>query len=97
MSAYVIVDVYATDPEAAARYRELSTTPVAAHGGRFVVRGGAMTVLEGDWAPERLVVIEFPTVEAAMTWYDSPEYGEARAARAGAGRWKMVVVEGVGG
>jgi uncharacterized protein (DUF1330 family) len=52
-----------------------------------------MTVLEGDWAPERIVVIEFPTVDAAKRWYDSPEYAAARAVRAGAGRWNMIVVE----
>ena len=97
MSAYVIVDVAQTDADAAARYRDLAATAAARHGGRYVARGGARTVLEGDWAPERIVVIEFASVDAARAWYESPEYTEARAVRADAGRWNMIVVEGVAG
>jgi len=95
MAAYVIVDVDTTDEARAARYRELSGPSVARHGGRFVVRGGAIAVLEGTWDPRRLVVIEFPTIDTARAWYDSDDYAEARAVRAGAGEWRMVVVEGV--
>jgi uncharacterized protein (DUF1330 family) len=93
--AYAVIDVDATDEEKAARYRELSGPSVEQHGGRFIVRGGAMDVLEGDWRPKRLVVIEFPSADAARTWYESEEYREARAVREGAGAWRMVVVDGV--
>jgi uncharacterized protein (DUF1330 family) len=93
--AYVVVDVQRTDLEAAARYSELSGPSVARHGGRFLVRGGASQVLEGSWDPERVVVIEFPSVEVAREWYDSDDYGEARSVRADAGTWSMVLVEGV--
>ena len=96
MAAYVIVDVDQTDPERAARYRARSGPRVERHGGRFLARGGALTVLEGDWQPERLVVIEFESTAAARAWYDSDDYGEARAERQGAGAWRMVVVEGLG-
>jgi uncharacterized protein (DUF1330 family) len=95
MPVYVIVDVDVTDEPRAARYRELSGPSVTRHGGRFVVRGGATSVLEGTWDPGRLVVIEFPTMDAAQDWYGSDDYGEARDVRAGAGEWRMVAVEGV--
>jgi uncharacterized protein (DUF1330 family) len=95
MSAYVVVDVERTDLERAARYSELSGPSVERHGGRYLARGGALRVLEGSWHPERLVVIEFDSSEAAQAWYDSDDYGEARAVRDGAGTWKMVVIDGV--
>ena len=93
--AYVIADIDVTDPEAFARYRELSTAAAAAHGGRFIVRGGHAEALEGDRQPKRVVVLEFDSVDAARAWYDSPEYWEARAARADAATGSFVLVEGV--
>jgi uncharacterized protein (DUF1330 family) len=93
--AYAVIDVYATDDDKAARYRELSGPSVEKHGGRFLARGGALHVLEGEWEPERIVVIEFPSADAARAWYDSDDYGAARTVREGAGTWNMVVVEGV--
>ena len=95
MPAYAVIDVHETDAEKAAAYRTLSWPSVEAHGGRFLVRGGAFDVLEGDWTPQRIVVIEFADAAAARTWYESPEYREARAVREGAGTWNMVVVEGL--
>lgn len=96
MTAYVVIDVESTDEDKAARYRELSGPSIERHGGRFLVRGGPFEVLEGDWVPTRLVIAEFPSVEAARRWYGSADYREARAVREGAGAWRMVVVEGVG-
>jgi uncharacterized protein (DUF1330 family) len=93
--AYVVVDVERTDPERAARYSEMSGPSVARHGGRFLARGGALRVLEGEWQPERLVIIEFASADAARIWYESDDYREARAVREGAGSWRMVVVDGV--
>jgi len=95
MAAYVVVDVRSTDRERAARYRAMSGPSVERHGGRFLARGGAIRVLEGDWVPERLVVIEFASVEDAQSWFDSEDYREARSVREGAGAWRMVAVEGV--
>jgi len=95
VAAYVVVDVERTDLERAARYSEMSGPSVERHGGRFLARGGALDVLEGDWEPERLVVIEFASTEAARAWFDSDDYREARAVREGAGNWRMVVVNGV--
>lgn len=93
--AYVICDVEVTDPVAYGEYRKLSGPALEKHGGRFLVRGGATTVLEGDRQPGRVVVAEFPSVEAARLWYDSPEYLEARRVREGASRGSFVLVEGV--
>jgi uncharacterized protein (DUF1330 family) len=95
MAAYVVVDVRSTDPERAARYRAMSGPSVERHGGRFLARGGAIRVLEGDWVPERLVVIEFASVEDAQSWFDSEDYRDARSVREGAGVWRMVAVEGI--
>lgn len=95
MPAYVITEIEVSDPEQYKQYMALSPGAVAAAGGRFVVRGGRTETIEGDWQPSRLVVVEFPTYEAAKAFYDSPPYVEARAARAGATRkFNMVVVQG---
>ena len=95
MSAYIIVEVTTDDPKAMAAYRILTTPIVAAFNGKFIVRGGETKTLEGDWAPERVVVIEFPTVEDANKWWNSDMYAEAKAMRQRAGRTKMIVVQGV--
>ncbi len=93
MPAYVIVETDITDPYE--QYKAASPGAVASGGGRFVVRGGELAVLEGDWHPSRLVVLEFPDLEAAKRWYDSPEYAEAKRLRAGAANLRMVAVEGL--
>jgi uncharacterized protein (DUF1330 family) len=95
MPAYVIASVSeAHDDEALAEYRRRNTAAVEAHGGRFVVRGGAMEVLEGDWEPLRVVVVEFDDVDAAKRWYESDEYQAAIPIRQGASTTGMIVVEG---
>jgi uncharacterized protein (DUF1330 family) len=93
-NAYVICDIDVTDSVAYEEYKKLSLPAVLAHGGRFVVRGGATEVLEGERQPHRVVVLEFPSMDAARTWYDSPEYREARAARQGAAVASFIAVEG---
>ena len=95
MPAYVVVDVRITDPERAARYAAVSPATVERYGGRYLARGGAISVLEGSWDPKRLVVIEFPSIEKAREWYGSPEYREVRRLREGAGEWRVLLVEGV--
>jgi uncharacterized protein (DUF1330 family) len=95
MSAYVLVDVEVTDAEQYDRYRPLAAASVEQYGGRYIVRGGASEVLEGDRVPHRLVVLEFPDADAARRWYHSPEYAEAKATRAGAAVGSFVIVEGV--
>jgi uncharacterized protein (DUF1330 family) len=95
MSAYVIVDVKVNDPETYAAYRQLTPAAIAAYGGRFVVRGGAAETLEGGWAPERIVVLEFESAARAKAWWASPEYGPAKALRQKSATTRMILVEGV--
>lgn len=95
MPAYVIASVSeAHDDEALAEYRRRNSAAVEAHGGRFLVRGGAMEVLEGGWSPLRVVVIEFDDVDSARRWYESDEYQAAIPIRQGASTTDIIVVEG---
>jgi uncharacterized protein (DUF1330 family) len=95
MSAYVIVEIEVEDPVRYEKYKTMVPASIAQYGGRFLVRGGAVTPLEGGWTPTRVVVIEFPSVERANAWYASPEYAEAKALRQATSRGRMLVVEGV--
>jgi uncharacterized protein (DUF1330 family) len=95
MPAYVIVETDITDPEQYEQYKAASPGAVAAGGGRFVVRGGELAVLEGDWSPKRIVMLEFEDLEAAKRFYDSPAYQEAKKLRDGAASLNMIAVEGV--
>jgi len=95
MPAYLIVETDITDPEQYEQYKAASPGAIAAGGGRFVVRGGELAVLEGDWHPKRLVVVEFPDLEAAKAFYESDEYRAAMRLREGAAHLNMVAVQGV--
>ena len=95
MPAYVIVETDVRDAEAYERYKAASPGAVAAGGGRFIARGGELEVLEGDWTPARLVVLEFPDLETARRWYASERYQQAKALREGAATLRMVAVEGL--
>ncbi len=95
MPAYLIVDCEVTDADRYEIYKQLAPPAIAKYGGRYLVRGGEVGLLEGDWRPSRVVVLEFPDVETAKRFYASPEYSAARAKRAGAARMNMVVVPGV--
>jgi uncharacterized protein (DUF1330 family) len=91
----VIVETDIHDPEQYERYKAAAPGAVAASGGRFVVRGGELAVLEGDWQPKRLVVLEFEDLDAAKRFYDSPIYQEAKRLRVGAANLNMVAVQGL--
>ena len=94
MAAYVLVEVEVTDPTTYEEYKQLTPATLAVYGGKFVVRGGACETLEGDWKPNRVVVLEFPSVEQAKTWWNSPEYSKATAIRQRAANTRMIVLEG---
>jgi uncharacterized protein (DUF1330 family) len=91
----VIVETDIHDPDQYEQYKAAAPGAVAAAGGRFIVRGGELAVLEGDWRPSRLVVLEFPDLDAAKRWYESAHYQEAKLLRDGAATLKMVAVDGV--
>jgi uncharacterized protein (DUF1330 family) len=95
MPAYVIAEVEVTDPVGFEEYRKQVPATVAKYGGRFLVRGGALETVEGDWRPKRLVVAEFPSLEQARRWYDSPEYKDPKALRLRTSKSKILLVEGV--
>jgi uncharacterized protein (DUF1330 family) len=94
MPAYLIADIDVNDPEGYARYRDLTTPIVARHGGRYLVRGGEHEVVEGDWRPNRLVVIEFDDMDAARAFWSSDDYRAAAEVRRSASVGSLVLVEG---
>ena len=94
-AGYLIANVRVTNPEQYAEYRKWSSAAFEAHNAEICVRGGQVEVLEGDSQPERVVVVKFPSMDAAKAFYNSPEYGKARAAREGAAIMRLVIVEGV--
>jgi uncharacterized protein (DUF1330 family) len=95
MSAFVIVEVSIHDHRDYEEYKKLTPAAIAAFDGRFVVRGGQTTTLEGDWKPERIVVLEFPSVARANEWWNSETYEKAKIIRQRAANTKMIIVEGV--
>ena len=95
MPAYLIAEIEVTDPAAYEGYKEITPAAVAAYGGKFIVRGGAVDSKEGGWSPSRLVVIEFASMEQARRFYDSPDYAPALAIRKAASKSRLVLVEGV--
>jgi len=95
MPAYVIVDIDITDPVRYEEYRRLAAPTVVAHGGRYLVRGGPVEVLEGAATPHRVVVLEFPSVERAKEWWDAADYRPAKAIRQACARTEMLLVAGV--
>jgi uncharacterized protein (DUF1330 family) len=95
MPAYVIVETDITDPEQYEKYKAASAGAVAAGGGRFLVRGGEVAVLEGDWQPPRLVMLEFEDLAGAKRWFESDVYQEAKQLREGAAHLRMVAVQGI--
>ena len=94
-SGYIIMSVDVTNPAQYEEYKLLSTEAMRVHGAEVCVRGGEVQVLEGDWNPERTVILKFPSFQAAKAFHDSPEYSRARKAREGAAVMRLVVVEGV--
>jgi uncharacterized protein (DUF1330 family) len=95
MPAYVIANIEPTDPEAFTQYLAGAPATVAAYGGTYLVRGSAIDVCEGDFAPARLAVIRFDSVARARAWYDSPEYRPLRAIRERCARARILIVDGV--
>ncbi len=95
MAAYVIADVKIEDPVQYEDYRKMVPATIAAYGGRFIARGGRTEVLEGEWRPNRVVIIEFESVERAKEWWASEEYRAAKELRQRTSIGSLIVVEGV--
>ena len=95
MAAYVIIGVDVTDESAYGSLREQVPGIVEAHGGRYLVQGGAPQVVRGGWTPHRLVVLEFDSVEQAKAWQSAPDYADLREKLNKVSRTDVVIVEGV--
>ena len=94
MPAYVIADVKLHDPDAYKAYAAEVPALIAKHGGRYLVRGGAVDVLEGEWTPARLIVLEFPDRESALRFYDDPAYQRLKGIRMATSSGNLIVVDG---
>lgn len=95
MPAYIVVEVEVHNAEKYDTYKSMVPPSLAAYGGRFLIRGGKVETLEGEWAPKRFVMVEFPSLERARAWWNSNEYAEAKALRQATAKTQMIVVEGV--
>ncbi len=95
MAAYLLIDCKVIDASRYEDYKRLAQSAIARYGGKYLVRGGQSSVLEGTCQPNRVVVLEFPSLEQARAFYDSPEYAAARVARKGAAQMNMIAVAGV--
>jgi uncharacterized protein (DUF1330 family) len=95
MTAYLVADIEIHDEKAYEEYRRRVPAIIAQYGGRYLVRGSRCEVLEGEWRPQRGIVIEFPSIDAARRFLASPEYRPLRAIRQRAARTSLVAFEGV--
>ena len=95
MAAYVIADIEITDPAAYEEYRAKVPATITQYGGKYVARGGKTDSLEGGWAPKRIALLEFPSLEQARKWYRSPEYAPLIKIRQKASRGRVILVEGL--
>ncbi len=95
MPAYVIVQVRVEDPVRYENYKKMAAAALATFDGRFLVRGGPVQTLEGEWSPSRLVVLEFPNVERAHQWWSSEAYAPAKRLRQETATTEMILVEGI--
>ena len=93
--AYVIAETKVEDPARYDDYRRLAVPSIEKHGGIYIVRGGSVESLVGDWNPERLAVVRFDSVERAKEWWNSPEYSEARQLRSTITKSRIIVADGV--
>jgi len=95
MAAFVIVDISIFNPQEYEEYKKLTPGTLAPFEGKFLTRGGRTMTLEGDWEPERLVILEFPTFDKAKEWYHSDLYSRAKLIRQKASTAKMIIAEGI--
>jgi uncharacterized protein (DUF1330 family) len=95
MPAFLIADIDVTDPAGFEEYKKRVPAIIAAHGGRYLARGGASEVLEGTWRPKRSAIIEFANLASMKAFWDSPEYQPLRELRERSAKSNLVVFEGL--
>ena len=96
MAVYLIVDVRLKDAAAYEAYKAAVPALIARHGGEYLVRGGALEVLEGPWRPTRLVIFRFPDRAAVHAFMNDPDYAPLKALRHRLAETDMVAVDGIG-
>ena len=94
MAAYIFAEIEITDADGYKEYSAQVPATIAKYGGRFLVRGGTAETLEGEWPQRRRVLLEFPSMEQAKRWWDSPEYDKPKALRQAASRGRLILMEG---
>lgn len=94
MSVYMLLEIVVHDPSIYAEYVERVPAVIEKFGGRYLVRGGQVTPMEGDWNPERIVILEFSSLDLLQEWHQSVEYQELALLRAEAAESRAFVVEG---
>src|SRR5262245_26446557 len=95
MPAYVVVEIDIHDPTSYEQYKKMAPSSIAAYGGKYLARGGTCQLLEGDWMPKRLVILEFESLARAKQWWESKEYSDAKSLRLKIANTKMIVIEGL--
>jgi uncharacterized protein (DUF1330 family) len=95
MVAYVLAEIEITNPDGYKEYTQVVPATIAQYGGRFLHRGGGVQALEGDWPQRRRVILEFPSKEQALKWYNSPEYEKPLAMRKASSNGRLLLLEGV--
>ncbi len=95
MAGYFVADIEVTDPDEWQKYRQQVGATITKYGGKFLVRGGQPETVEGDWKTKLIVILEFPSVEQAKTWYNSPEYSAIKGIRLRSAISDLLLVHGV--
>lgn len=95
MAVYAVINIRITDSERYAEYRNKVSAIIARYGGKYLARGGTVEVLEGDWDPQRLVILQFESLERFHEWYNSSEYAPLKQLRLEAAVTELVVVDGL--
>lgn len=95
MPAYVIADIRVADPVRFEEYKRLAAASIAQYGGKYIARGGKSAKLEGEWTPNRLVILQFESYERVKQWYDSPEYRPAMELRRTIASSNLVLLDGM--
>ena len=93
---YIFAEIEITNPDGYKAYTQQVPATIEKYGGKFIVRGGVAEALEGDWPQRRRVMLEFPSVEAAKRWYNSPDYEKPMALRKANSNGRLILLEGVG-
>ena len=94
MPGYVLAEIEITNPDGYREYTTMVPATIRQYGGRFLVRGGKSQVLEGDWPQRRRVILEFPSYEQALKWFESPEYEKPKALRQANSNGRLLLLEG---